>query len=858
MKKGRCERVLEVHDATVKLGRTQDGSPDGEPQLALDRVSCTIAPGELVGFVGLNGSGKSTLARLMCGAQMPDNGFVSVDGVTAANEPDQGRIRRLVGRVVQSPTDQIISTVVEDEVAFGLQNLGLDDAEIQERLKKALATVGLAGFEGRPTDALSGGEQQRLALAAVLAMEPAYLVLDEATSQLDSTARGSFRALVRRLKRRGVGVALITHDPLEALMCDRVYCLEGGRVAWEATPHELLAPEEARLTATLPRSRYIDALRVACRSGYDVTRGIEPSDIVSWLAASVQAGSIDGAVLQAVHSACLAANAAEAHVPTARTRSARDDAEYPARKAHELRGVRVQNVSVSHGGECALNDVSITVPAGTVTLVAGPSGAGKTTLAGVIAGLDAPDAGCVTIDGKRPVAGAVGIAFQDPESQLFLESVERELAFAPRNLGFDEVRIRAEVEGVARQLGLEGLLDRDPFALSGGQARRVAIGSILTFAPHALVLDEPTAGLDAPGRTALHGLVRDLAAKGVPVLVISHDLEEWLGVADRVALLNGGRLLWEGAPQELDARIFSEGGLLPPEAAQVALACERIAAGAPAGAPGAEAARAASAKPRGGRVQAKAPALAGIDARVKVLLLLAATIAIFACSAWWTVAVWFAAACAALHLAGARAGSVLRSLKPMLVLFVIVVAVNLISFDGSADIMIAAPFGLSTAGALRSAWAIARIALLACLALAVSASTTPTQLADAFVRLMVPLARAGVPVGDIGLVLSMALRFIPLVSVEAHRIQRAQAARGVSFDEGGVMRRVRAWGAVLTPLVVGLFRRADRIAASMDARLFAPTVRRTRPRALTRCDICVLAAGLCAMAALVVVSYAVR
>lgn len=850
--------MLEVCDATVRLERAQGASPADEPQLALARVSCAIAPGELVGFIGLNGSGKSTLARLMCGAQMPDTGLVSVDGVSAANESDQDRIRRLVGRVVQSPADQIISTIVADEVAFGLQNLGLDDGEIQRRLTKALATVGLAGFEDRATDELSGGEQQRLALASVLAMEPAYLVLDEATSQLDSTARGSFRALVRRLKRRGVGVALITHDPLEVLMCDRVYCLDAGRVAWVATPRELLAPEDARLNDVLPTSRYLDALRIACQTGYDVTRGIEPSDLVPWLEASVKAGSVDSTILQAVCSACVATGASETGAAAAPAQPPCVSAEDPARKARESHGVSVQNVSVTHGEERALNSVSLTVPSGTVMLVAGPSGAGKTTLAGVIAGLDAPDAGYVTIDGAAPAAGAVGIAFQDPESQLFLESVEQELAFAPRNLGFEEGRIRAEVEGTAQQLGLAGLLDRDPFALSGGQARRVAIGSILTFAPRTLVLDEPTAGLDAPGRTALHALVRDLAAAGVSVLVISHDLEEWLCVADRVALLNEGRLLWEGAPQELDARIFKESGLLPPEATQVAIACERIAAGTPAGAPGAEAARATSAKPRGGRTQAKAPALAGIDARVKVLLLFAATIAIFACSAWWTVVVWLTAACAALHLAGARAGSVLRSLKPMLVLFVIVVAVNLISFDGSADIMIAAPFGLSTAGALRSAWAIARIALLACLALAVSASTTPTQLADAFVRLMVPLARAGVPVGDIGLVLSMALRFIPLVSVEAHRIQRAQAARGVSFDEGGVMRRVRAWGAVLTPLVVGLFRRADRIAASMDARLFAPAVRRTRPRALTRCDICVLAAGLCAMAALVVVSYAVR
>ena len=169
------------------------------------------------------------------------------------------------------------------------------------------------------------------------------------------------------------------------------------------------------------------------------------------------------------------------------------------------------------------------------------------------------------------------------------------------------------------------------------------------------------------------------------------------------------------------------------------------------------------------------------------------------------LAAWLLCALAVARLSGMHAGVTLRSLKPMLALFSIVVAVNFVSLDGTAEIMVAAPVGFSPAGAARAVTAIARIVALVLLALSVSASTTPTQLADAFVRLMTPLATLGVPVGDIGLTLSMALRFIPLVSSEAERIRRAQAARGVDFEGGSVMRRVRAWAFVITPLVVGLF-----------------------------------------------------
>lgn len=821
--------MLEVRNARVLL---EDAAP------ALRDASCHIAPGELVAFVGANGSGKSTLARLMCAAQMPSEGSILVDGTSSADEGGRERIRRLVGRVGQAPADQIISTVVADEVAFGLVNLDLDERAIEERTARALAAVGLAGFEARTVGSLSGGEQQRLILAAVLAMEPSYLVLDEPTSQLDSAARASFRSLVRDVARAGTGVALITHDPLEALMCDRVYCLDGGCITWEAAPRELLGAGDGRLAEVLPPSTYVDALRTSVVQGYDPVRGIEPDAVATWLAEQLEAGALDVRSVDAV------ARAARSGLRTVAPRDVEDG---------ERQGLSARDVRASRGVTEVLHGVSLDIPAGEVVLVAGASGAGKTTLACTMAGLTAPDAGTVALAGRPVTASAVGVAFQDPESQLFLESVAEELVFAPRNLGFSEERITAAVERVARMLDVGELLDRDPFALSGGQARRVALGGILTAAPRALVLDEPSAGLDAAGRAALHDLVRSLARDGMPLMVVSHDLEEWLVDADRVALMRAGAIAWAGTPEELDIAAFERSGIAPPEAMQLRHAVDELLA---AGEPTQEE-RGATRQPVAPAPQpAQTPAtlLATIDARVKVLLFLAAAVAVFLSPAPWALLAWLALALVSLRAAGVGVRSAARSLRALLVLFVLVIAANVISLDGSADIMVAAPFGISVAGAARAGLAMARIIVLACLALAVGASTTPTELADAFVRLMAPLGRMGVPVGDIGLALSMALRLIPLVSQEAERIQRAQAARGVSFA-GGVLKRVRAWGTVITPLVVGLFRRADRIAESMDARGFEPHAHRARPRPLAARDRLALIGGLCTMAAIVVASH---
>lgn len=823
----------------------------------LSGVDVCVRPGERVAVIGDNGSGKSALLLALALTPALIEGTVVIDGREIAfadgGALDDGEtldVRSRIGYVGQDPSDQLVAATVLDEVAFGPRNLGLSEEDVSERVGAALAAVGLAGIEGREVNGLSGGEQQRLALAAALALKPGYLLLDEVSSMVDARERRRLRDLARRLSDiEGLGVVQVTHDPLEVLDADLVLVVSGGAVSWAGDPRDLVAEESVEpmraaegMLASTPYSR---ALVRAIRRGYDPHEGTtEPERLAAWLLGRPEAVRKD--VLEAL----------SAH----RTmRRGEGSLEAPAADGRD--GIRVEGAAYRYDAHEALSCASLGCAPGEVVLVAGPSGAGKSTLAALVAGLAEPQRGTVFVDGAPPRAGEVGLSFQRPESQIFLESVRSELEYAPRNAGASDAEVAHRVENAVRLLGISAeQLERDPFELSGGEARRVAIAGALTAGTGAVVLDEPTSGLDARGRRSLHALVRDLAREGRAVLLISHDLEEWLEMVDRAVLISHGATVWEGESGDLmgDAGAFESAGLRPPESAVLAHAlgtlsgtphrADDAAVGASVDAPSpASAATEASAGQR-----PRASVMGAIDARVKLVVLFAAIISVFAASPA-ALAVWAAVLVMVVCADGIGMGRLLRSLRPAMVLLAFIVLANLVSCDGSADVALAGPVGLSSTGGARAIVAVARIALMVSLSLVVTASTSPTDIADACVRLARTLSRLGIPVDDIGLVLSLALRFVPIVSEEVARVRQAQRARGAEFDKGSLAGRIRVWGSVLAPVIVGLFRRADAIGLAMDVRCYAVAAR-TAPsmRPLGRRDVVALAVGL-AMAALAVV-----
>jgi energy-coupling factor transport system ATP-binding protein len=498
------------------MGGTKDGgllleardirfSYKGAANETLCGASLVVAPGEVVALVGENGCGKSTLARALCGSLRASAGEASVDGLTVGEPASYG----LVGYVRQDPKSQLVAPVVFDEVAFGPCNIGLLPGEVRERVAKALETCGLAVFESRSTDALSGGEMQLVALAGVLAMKPRYLVLDEVTSMLDGVARARVRELVRRLADGGMGVLLVTHDAEDVLAANKAVAMDAGRVVWEGAPQEVVV---------------MDA---GCTARKDELGGAIVID-------SGREAQKDAS--QEVFAACRSANAWRAE----------------ASPANERGCLRTDGVSIAYDGRAVLDGVSLRAKPGCVTLLVGPSGSGKTTLARVLAGVAAPDAGRTVLGNREVRAGDVGLGFQRPEAQMIAPTVVADVALGPRNLGASQGRAHEVAAAALARVGVaRELWGRSPFALSGGEARMAALAGVVAMGQAALILDEPTAGLDAAASSKVRSLARELADEGKSVLVITHDVAEWLEVADEVTQLEAGRIVWHGKACEL-------------------------------------------------------------------------------------------------------------------------------------------------------------------------------------------------------------------------------------------------------------------------------------------------------------------
>lgn len=799
--------MLEVKNVTVGYGDVE----------VLSGASLSVAPGELVALVGDNGSGKSTLGRVMCAAQLVDGGSVVVDGHDpSVSELDRLRVRALVGRVCQDPVDQIVSSLVFDEAAFGPRNLGLDDAEVKRRVLAALDLVGMLSFADCVTTELSGGQQQRIALAGLLAMHPSYLVLDEPTAQLDPSARAGFRDLFSRLAHEShMGIALITHDPAEIARADRVIDVARMGVRSGDASAGGDRANDARVGDVRGGGACEgDAFKGAQSTGDASLDSVRSFDACASDACAVSEGNAsEGGSLMAAMCA----------------RGGRADIVH-ARPVLELDGI-----FFSYGDRPVLTDVSLRVHAGEVVLLAGASGAGKSTLASIAAGLVAPCSGEVRLCGAPPVPGDVGLAFQQPEAQFFLDTVYDEIAYAPRNLSCDEAEVDRRVHAAVRTVGLdEDLLSSSPFELSGGQARRVALASVLSLDAPAYIFDEPSAALDAKGRAFARRMVEGLSREGRAVLVITHDVDEWAPVSSRVVELADGSLHERGRGATGAVSFACDGRVSAPGESPRGDGSSHVPSGG-----------AATPLTALGGYTPHAPA-ARVDARVKLILLLLATVGVFSAQSPVVLSAWAVVLFGALGAARMRPSRILSAMRPVAIVLTFTLIANLVSCDGRATIELAGPVGLDPAGGLRGLLAVVRIVLLVGFSLVVAASTTGTQLSDACVRLLRPCARWGVPVGPLGTVLSLALRFIPLVSEELNRIRLAQRARGASFDNGTVIERIGVWASVLTPLMIGLFRRADRLAEAMSARCYdaVSAGRLPAPRPLGSLDRRVLVVGI--------------
>ena len=491
--------------------------------VALDDVTLEVCRGERICVLGANGSGKSTLASVICGLLAPDEGDVELAGhaVCTGGVPDLAAYRdarRQLGLVFQNPDDQIVTSVVADDVAFGPENLGVPRAQISARVARELRRVAMEKYAHADPSRLSGGQRQRVCIAGALAMEPAVLVLDEPSSLLDVRGRAAIMRVMGRLAAAGATLVHVTHFMDEALVADRVVVMQHGHVALEGTPDEVFAAKNAQVIEALGLEMPFEArLAVALR----------------------QAEAAGGAI-------------AAPGAPS-------DEKPAACAPAAEPLAILARDLGFSYGPDAqALDGVSLEVPVRATTAIVGQTGSGKSTLLRLLCGLEAADAGSLTVcginaatkRGRRQVRRAVGYVMQHPERQLFAQTVAEDVAFGPRNQGLSAAEVERRVAHALDLVGLADRRDASPFELSGGQQRLAAIAGVLAMEPELLVLDEPTAGLDPRGRARLRALMADLAAHGVTLLQVTHSMED-AARADHVVVLDQSHVLAAGTPVEV-------------------------------------------------------------------------------------------------------------------------------------------------------------------------------------------------------------------------------------------------------------------------------------------------------------------
>ncbi len=567
--------------------------------LALDGVDLNIEDGEFFCILGGNGSGKSTFAKHLNALLQPDAGTVRIDGMDASDPELVYDIRSTAGMVFQNPDDQLVATLVEDDVAFGPENLGVPSAQIAQRVREALKGVGLVGFERHETHALSGGQKQRVALAGVLAMEPRVLILDEASSMLDPRGRKGLMKACHALHDCGMTIVMITHFMEEAAEADRVAVFRAGRVAMLGTPEEILtrADELAQLNLDMPASCCLGtALRA---KGVPVHAQVREVDMVAEIAQAYadrsgedtagRSSASDSRVLDNASSATDGAAASEpvieiSHLSHSYSLSARERRRWHKRSAVAGKSSKQALWGNDPSSPWALRDVSLTVRRGEFLGLAGHTGSGKSTLVQHLNGLIRPQEGFVRALGldlanKKDAAAVkakVGVVFQYPERQLFAETVTQDVAFGPHNLGLSQAEVVRRVESSLARVGLDlaTVGDKSPFELSGGQQRRVAFAGVLAMEPEVLVLDEPMAGLDPAARSDFLELIDRLHHGGLTVVMVSHSMDDLANCCDRIVVMNEGTVFAEGTPAQVFAHAdeLKSIGLGVPAAQRMALA----------------------------------------------------------------------------------------------------------------------------------------------------------------------------------------------------------------------------------------------------------------------------------------------
>lgn len=535
------ENVIEIKDVSFSY----KSNISGENVKAIDGVSLDVKEGEFVCILGANGSGKSTLAKLINAQLTPQEGEIRVEGMSTIDEDKIWEIRRECGMVFQNPDNQIVTTIVEEDVAFGPENLGLPSEEIRKRVDMALEIVGMTKFKDHSPTLLSGGQKQRVAIAGILALMPDIIIFDEPTAMLDPGGRKDVLDTILKLNREeNKTILLITHFMEEAIYADRIFIFEDGKIAEVGTPKEIFKdPKKVRsygLDAPFaPEMEYLLG---------DKAMGCDSLELHEYTGCTI-------AKLQAL-------NVPKSQAPD-------EEKTQPVEPVDNDDAIVIKNLSHVYSPGTpfefkALEGISMSIKKGDFVGVIGHTGSGKSTFIQHLNALMFPTEGEIFVEGEKiskdmdliKLRQKVGMVFQYPEHQLFEETCFKDVAFGPKNLGLDDAEIEKRVKESLEAVGLdyEWVKDRSPFDLSGGQKRRVAIAGVLAMKPSYLILDEPTAGLDPMGRDEIIDEIKEIADReGLTVIYVTHSMDDIAAISDKILVLDHGKLKYYTIPERVFA-----------------------------------------------------------------------------------------------------------------------------------------------------------------------------------------------------------------------------------------------------------------------------------------------------------------